>query len=63
MQVKGKSVGGELLSPEESGPTAQRRKGGGRETWEPGLGEEEGKTLEPLVQETVRWEKPSSHHH
>lgn len=27
MQVKGKSVGGELLSPEESGPTAQRRKG------------------------------------
>lgn len=63
MQVKGKNVGGELLSPEESGPTALRRKGDRRETWEPRLGEEEGKTLEPLVQETGRWEKPSSHHH
>ena len=54
MQVKGKNVGGELLSPEESGPTALRRKGDRRETWEPRLGEEERKTLEPLVQETGR---------
>lgn len=49
--------------PGRVGPTAQRRKGDGRQTWEPRLGEEEGKTLEPLVEETGRWEKPSSHHH
>ena len=41
--------------PGRVGPTAQRREGDGRQTWEPRLGEEEGKT--------GRWEKPSSHHH
>lgn len=39
------------------------KEGHQEETWEPRLGEEEGKTLVPLVQETGRWEKPSSHHH